>query len=89
MLRCCVTKWTDLKIKMPTSPYAPCIPTRGTAVPAHPGWIHEVKQKALRALDGSGPRINRWSGSIGFMDCPLPPTLGLAVGAMYVLLFAM
>jgi len=24
---CCITKWTDLKKKMPKSPHAPCIPT--------------------------------------------------------------
>jgi bifunctional non-homologous end joining protein LigD len=35
---------------MPTSPYAPCIPTRGTAVPAHPDWIHEVKQDGFRLI---------------------------------------
>jgi bifunctional non-homologous end joining protein LigD len=35
---------------MPTLPYAPCIPTRGTAVPAHPDWIHEVKQDGFRLI---------------------------------------
>lgn len=25
------------------SPYQPCIPTRGTTVPAGPDWIHEIK----------------------------------------------
>jgi hypothetical protein len=25
------------------SPYQPCIPTRGTKVPAGPDWLHEIK----------------------------------------------
>src|SRR4029450_800064 len=35
---------------MPKSPYAPCIPTRGTAVPAHSDWIHEVKHDGFRLI---------------------------------------
>jgi len=35
---------------MPTSPYAPCIPTRGTKVPSHSDWIHEVKQDGFRLI---------------------------------------
>jgi hypothetical protein len=23
--------------------FLPCIPTRGTKVPAHPDWLHEIK----------------------------------------------
>jgi bifunctional non-homologous end joining protein LigD len=45
---------------MPSSPYAPCIPTRGTAVPAHPDWIHEVKQDGYRLIvsrDGERVRL--------------------------------
>jgi bifunctional non-homologous end joining protein LigD len=28
--------------------FAPCLPTRGTAVPAGPGWIHEIKHDGYR-----------------------------------------
>jgi ATP-dependent DNA ligase len=35
---------------MPKRPYEPCIPTRGTKVPAHPDWIHEVKQDGFRLI---------------------------------------
>jgi ATP-dependent DNA ligase len=47
---CCVTKWTDLKKNMPKAPFQPCIPTRGTKVPYHPDWIHEVKQDGFRLI---------------------------------------
>jgi ATP-dependent DNA ligase len=45
---------------MPKSPYAPCIPTRGPKVPAHPDWIHEVKHDGYRlivARDGDRVRL--------------------------------
>src|SRR5215468_5103342 len=45
---------------MPKSPYAPCIPTRGTKVPSHSDWIHEVKQDGLRLIvsrDGDRVRL--------------------------------
>src|SRR4029450_567905 len=45
---------------MPKSPYAPCIPTRGTKVPSHPDWIHEVKQDGYRLIvshDGDRVRL--------------------------------
>jgi len=45
---------------MPKSPYAPCIPTRGTKVPSHPDWIHEVKQDGFRLIvsrDGDRVRL--------------------------------
>jgi ATP-dependent DNA ligase len=35
---------------MPRSPYAPCIPSRGTAVPDRPDWIHEVKHDGFRLI---------------------------------------
>jgi bifunctional non-homologous end joining protein LigD len=35
---------------MPTSPYAPCIPTRGTEVPHHPDWLHEIKMDGFRLI---------------------------------------
>jgi len=28
---------------MPPSKFEPCIPTRGTKVPAGPDWLHEIK----------------------------------------------
>jgi histidinol phosphatase-like PHP family hydrolase len=30
--------------------FEPCIPSRGTTVPAHPHWIHEVKQDGYRMI---------------------------------------
>jgi ATP-dependent DNA ligase len=57
---CCVTKWTDLKKKMPKSLYAPCIPTRGTTVPSRPDWIREVKLDGYRLIvsrDGNRVRL--------------------------------
>jgi bifunctional non-homologous end joining protein LigD len=45
---------------MPKSPYAPCIPTRGTKVPSHSDWIHEVKQDGFRLIvlrDGDRIRL--------------------------------
>ncbi|WP_338075750.1 hypothetical protein [Bradyrhizobium septentrionale] len=32
------------------SPYAPCLPTRGTAVPARDEWLHEVKHDGYRLI---------------------------------------
>jgi bifunctional non-homologous end joining protein LigD len=45
---------------MSKSPYEPCIPTRGTKVPDHPDWIHEVKQDGFRLIaqrDGDRVRL--------------------------------
>jgi bifunctional non-homologous end joining protein LigD len=45
---------------MPNSRYAPCIPTRGTKVPSHSDWIHEVKQDGFRLIvsrDGDRVRL--------------------------------
>jgi bifunctional non-homologous end joining protein LigD len=45
---------------MPKSPYAPCIPTRGTKVPRHSDWVHEVKQDGVRLIvqrDGDRVRL--------------------------------
>ena len=33
---------------MPKAPFKPCIPTRGTAVPSGPDWLHEVKHDGYR-----------------------------------------
>jgi bifunctional non-homologous end joining protein LigD len=43
-----------------SSPYSPCIPTRGTKVPSHSDWIHEVKQDGYRLIvsrDGDRVRL--------------------------------
>jgi ATP-dependent DNA ligase len=32
------------------SPYQPCIPTRGTKVPAGPDWFHEIKHDGYRLI---------------------------------------
>ena len=45
---------------MPNAPFQPCIPTRGTKVPRHPDWIHEVKQDGFRLIvlrDGERVRL--------------------------------
>jgi hypothetical protein len=31
--------------------FAPCIPTRGTKVPAGPDWIHEIKHDGYSDFD--------------------------------------
>jgi hypothetical protein len=31
--------------------YLPCIPTRGTEVPAGPDWLHEIKHDGYRLID--------------------------------------
>jgi ATP-dependent DNA ligase len=35
---------------MPKAPFQPCIPTRGTKVPHHADWIHEIKQDGFRLI---------------------------------------
>jgi len=30
--------------------YQPCIPTRGTEVPAGPDWLHEIKHDGYRLI---------------------------------------
>src|SRR5689334_22324963 len=45
---------------MPKAPFQPCIPTRGTKVPHHEDWIHEVKQDGFRLIvrrDGDRVRL--------------------------------
>jgi bifunctional non-homologous end joining protein LigD len=32
------------------SPFEPCIPTRGTKVPAGPDWLHEIKHDGYRLI---------------------------------------
>jgi bifunctional non-homologous end joining protein LigD len=36
--------------RMPNVAYPPCIPTRGTRVPAGPDWIHEIKHDGYRLI---------------------------------------
>lgn len=35
---------------MPKRPFEPCIPSRGTRVPNHRDWIHEVKHDGFRLI---------------------------------------
>ena len=35
---------------MPQSKFQPCIPTRGTKVPAGPDWLHEIKHDGYRLI---------------------------------------
>jgi bifunctional non-homologous end joining protein LigD len=39
-----------------------CIPTRGTTVPARPGWLHEIKYDGYRVrLEREGDRVRLFS----------------------------
>ena len=45
---------------MRKSPYQPCIPTRGTRVPAGEDWLHEIKHDGYRLIvqrDGDRVRL--------------------------------
>src|SRR5215208_920688 len=45
---------------LPKLEYLPCIPTRGTKVPAGPDWLHEVKHDGYRLIvqrDGKRVRL--------------------------------
>lgn len=45
---------------MPISKFQPCIPTRGTKVPASRDWLHEVKHDGFRMIvrrDGDRVRL--------------------------------
>jgi bifunctional non-homologous end joining protein LigD len=45
---------------MHKSLYQPCIPTRGTRVPASPDWLHEIKHDGYRLIvqrDGKRVRL--------------------------------
>jgi len=45
---------------MPISKFEPCIPTRGTKVPAGPDWLHEIKLDGYRLIvqrDGDRMRL--------------------------------
>ena len=55
---------------MPSTLFPPCIPTRATAVPTGPDWIHEIKHDGYRLIvqrDGQRVRLftrngHDWSG---------------------------
>jgi ATP-dependent DNA ligase len=55
---------------MRKSPFEPCIPTRGSQVPAGPDWLHEIKHDGYRLMvQREGPRVRLftrqgydWSG---------------------------
>jgi bifunctional non-homologous end joining protein LigD len=45
---------------MPKRPFESCIPSRGTAVPTGPNWIHEIKHDGYRLIvqrDGKRVRL--------------------------------
>jgi ATP-dependent DNA ligase len=45
---------------MHTSAFEPCIPTRGTTVPAGRDWIHEIKHDGYRLIvQRDGRRVRR------------------------------
>jgi bifunctional non-homologous end joining protein LigD len=51
---------------MPKPPFEPCIPTRGTKVPAWPDWIHEIKYDGYRLIvqrDGDRVRLLTRNGN--------------------------
>jgi bifunctional non-homologous end joining protein LigD len=44
------------------SAFEPCIPTRGTAVPDRPEWIHEIKHDGYRLIvQRDGKRVRLWT----------------------------
>jgi bifunctional non-homologous end joining protein LigD len=55
---------------MPRIAFEPCLPTRGTQVPAGPDWIHEIKHDGYRLIvvrDGARVRLftrngHDWTG---------------------------
>src|ERR1700730_10780137 len=51
---------------MPKIAFEPCIPTRGTKVPAGPEWFHEIKHDGYRLIvvrDGARVRLFARNGS--------------------------
>jgi bifunctional non-homologous end joining protein LigD len=59
---------------MPNRLFEPCIPTRGTKVPASPDWIHEVKHDGYRLIvqrDGNRVRLFTRNGHDWTDRCPL------------------
>src|SRR6478609_1982900 len=60
---------------MRKSAFEPCIPSRGTKVPDHPEWLHEIKHDGYRLIvqrDGQRVRLftrngHDWSGRYPFI----------------------
>jgi bifunctional non-homologous end joining protein LigD len=47
---------------MSKSAFEPCIPTRGTRVPASKNWIHEIKHDGHRLIiQRDGKRVRLWT----------------------------
>jgi len=47
---------------MPKNAFSPCIPTRGTDVPAGPDWIHEIKHDGYRLIvQREEKRVRLWT----------------------------
>jgi len=47
---------------MPSSPFDPCIPSRGTKVPDRPEWRHEIKHDGYRLIvQRDGKRVRLWT----------------------------
>lgn len=47
---------------MRKSAFHPCIPTRGTKVPARPEWIHEIKHDGYRLIvQRDGKTVRLWT----------------------------
>ena len=48
--------------QMRKTAFLPCIPTRGTKVPAHPDWLHEIKHDGYRLIvQRDGKRVRLWT----------------------------
>ena len=42
--------------------YLPCIPTRGTKVPEHPDWLHEIQHDGYRLIvQRAGREVRLWT----------------------------
>ena len=55
-----ISSAVDYLCPMPKSTFEPCIPTRATAVPNRPEWIHEIKHDGYRLIvqrDGKRVRL--------------------------------
>ncbi len=47
---------------MPKNQFEPCLPTRGTKVPAGPGWLHEIKHDGYCLIvEREGTRVRLFS----------------------------
>src|SRR5258708_1620257 len=50
--------------RMRNTAFEPCIPTRGTNVPAGPEWLHEKKRGGYRLnVQRDGARVRLWPGN--------------------------